>query len=618
MTEDLNRGDLNRGASEDTGAEVAGAEGAMSTDAMSTGAMSTGASFTGTEGGEQLIGQASILVARPEPGQTVQISAEPGQTYVLDFDPSQARALVDGDNLILVFEDGAQIVFEDLVNLVQLENAPGLQYAGQDMIALLQAQGVIPGVLEGFELIEPEPGQIIIIQAGLGQRFIINFDPAAAQVSVEGDNLVMTFANGGQIVIQGLGGLITEPGAPTFSIAGVEIEAATLFSQAIALSTGEAGPEAAATLEVAAGAEPLPSGGVGLDESGPGEPLDLLNAQGVIPPVEMEFGLIDLEPTDLEAPNEPPSADPVLTPADSGTLPPALLSALSGLGGGTSGSVVNQTVTIAGSGQPGSVGYVFFTIDSDTAITITTDGPTIDPQMYLFVNDGSLDAGDFLATDDDDGLPAGLFFNSIINTGDEIGILPAGSYIIAVGDFFLSGDEAISGTNDSSSFGSFTGDVTITIEADSATVTVADGTADIAFFKELTVDGAIGDSDLTDPDLGGANGETALADLVFTLTGDPNYGTLILDPDDGSPATVLNVGDTFTSADTIWWIATESDISGFEVVPDATFTYSVTDADGNVATAPVLITIGGEPTGGETSIAVDEDDLPSGNSDVAT
>ncbi len=97
--------DLNRGVSEDTGAEVEGAEGAsstgeMATGEMATGEMSAGASFTGTEGGEQLIGQASVVVARPEPGQIVQISAEPGQTYVLDFDPSQARALVDGDNLI--------------------------------------------------------------------------------------------------------------------------------------------------------------------------------------------------------------------------------------------------------------------------------------------------------------------------------------------------------------------------------------------------------------------------------------------------------------------------------------------------------------------------------------
>src|SRR3546814_16540865 len=62
--------------------------------------------------------------------------------------------------------------------------------------------------------------------------------------------------------------------------------------------------------------------------------------------------------------------------------------------------------------------------------------------MFLFRNDGSLDAADFLASDDDDGLPAGDFFNSVINTGDEIGVLPAGSYIIAVGDYELSLAEA--------------------------------------------------------------------------------------------------------------------------------------------------------------------------------
>ncbi len=96
--------------------------------------------FTGAEGAEPLIGQASILVGRPAPGESVEISAEPGQTYVLDFDPSQARALVEGDNLILVFEDGSQIVFENLVNLAQLEDGPSIQYADMDIIALLHAQ----------------------------------------------------------------------------------------------------------------------------------------------------------------------------------------------------------------------------------------------------------------------------------------------------------------------------------------------------------------------------------------------------------------------------------------------------------------------------------------------
>ncbi len=270
---------------------------------------------TGAEGAEQLIGQASITIGRPEAGEIVEISAEEGGTYVLDFDPSEARAVVVEDNLILVFEDGGQIVFENLVSLAQVEGGPSLQYAGEDMIALLQAQGILAGVLEGFELLQPDPGQIIEIQAALGLRFIINFDPALAVVTVDGDNLVMTFPNGGQIVIAGLGALADDPNAPTFLIAGAEIPAATLLQTTIALAAGEAGPDATATLETAAGAE----GPVGTGETQYREDLgDIINtliASPVIPPVEGSSRLIDFEVVDPIF-GTPPEADPVTTPVE--------------------------------------------------------------------------------------------------------------------------------------------------------------------------------------------------------------------------------------------------------------------------------------------------------------
>ena len=184
--------DLNRGVSQDAGAEAEGAE---------------GASFTGTEGSEQLLGQASVMVARPDPGQTVEISAEPGQTYVLDFDPSEARALVEGDNLILVFEDGSKIVFENLVDLAQLENGPSIQYAGQDMIAMLQAQGSIPGVLDAFELIAPGdyrwlprsgPQTVVVDGHSLGPGGVMRLEPgehvAAFSEDVPGGMLVLAVA----------------------------------------------------------------------------------------------------------------------------------------------------------------------------------------------------------------------------------------------------------------------------------------------------------------------------------------------------------------------------------------------------------------------------------------
>ncbi len=81
--------------------------------------------FTGGQPPQNLLGQAGNLIDRPGPGETVDISAELGQTQVLNFDPSEASLLVEGDYLILVFEDGSRIVFEHPVELVQLGKGLG-------------------------------------------------------------------------------------------------------------------------------------------------------------------------------------------------------------------------------------------------------------------------------------------------------------------------------------------------------------------------------------------------------------------------------------------------------------------------------------------------------------
>lgn len=354
--------------------------------------------------------------------------------------------------------------------------------------------------------------------------------------------------------------------------------------------------------------------------------VDYLNPKT---PVEAGFETIGIsqnfEQPDEELPpvvDNSPKADDVLTEASrGGSLPGGLSSALAELGvGGVvlgSGNVVTTTVSVAGSNQPGSVGYVYFTIDADTAISITTDGPTIDPNMYLFVNDGSFDVGDQLAYDDDDGASAGSYRNSIINTDDELGaVLPAGSYIIAVGDFYLSPLEAVSGISNSSSIGDRSGDVDIIIEAVSATVTVTDSTgiAGIAFFKELTVDDIIGDSDFNVADFGGSDVETSLESLVFTLNSSPTYGSLILVAESGITSEVF-VGDTFTNADTVWWYVTEAEYAAFEgsAPQSVIFDYSVTDEEGQTGDATVtILTPNSNPVAGESFIAVDEDGLING------
>ena len=76
--------------------------------------------FKGGQTPQNILGQVDNLIDRPGPGETVDISSEPKRIQVLDFDPSEANLLVEGDHLIVVFEDGSRIVFEQPVELVQL------------------------------------------------------------------------------------------------------------------------------------------------------------------------------------------------------------------------------------------------------------------------------------------------------------------------------------------------------------------------------------------------------------------------------------------------------------------------------------------------------------------
>ena len=149
----------------------------------------------------------------------------------------------------------------------------------------------------------------------------------------------------------------------------------------------------------------------------------------------------------------------------------ALATALFTVCGAAQASTVSTVVSIAGSGQPGSVGYLHFLVEQAGTFDIYTDGPTIDPELYLFrdgfdVEYGVISSGDaFIDSDDDSCIPgspafcevAGSFDNSLL----EGIFLSVGSYIIAVGDYELTESEARSGLNDSTEFSALTGDVGI-------------------------------------------------------------------------------------------------------------------------------------------------------------
>jgi len=153
----------------------------------------------------------------------------------------------------------------------------------------------------------PAAGAVEVVPVLPGQRYVVNFDPNAAQIQVAGDDLVLTFANGGQIVFQGIGAIDPALAAPIFEIAGADVPAAVLYQQAVALAGPAAAPEGTPTLETAAGAAGGPAGAQGSGatqyDDDTGQVIPLLNKQGVIPGVEMQFGLITLENlTPLEEP----------------------------------------------------------------------------------------------------------------------------------------------------------------------------------------------------------------------------------------------------------------------------------------------------------------------------
>lgn len=74
-----------------------------------------------------------VAVSRPAAGEQLDIVAEPGQRYIIDFDPTEAQVEIQGNNFVLLFEDGGRVVFQNLVGLAEAGNAPVLRVQGVDI-----------------------------------------------------------------------------------------------------------------------------------------------------------------------------------------------------------------------------------------------------------------------------------------------------------------------------------------------------------------------------------------------------------------------------------------------------------------------------------------------------
>lgn len=110
-------------------------------------------------------------------------------------------------------------------------------------------------------------------------------------------------------------------------------------------------------------------------------------------------------------------------------------------------NTITDTQFITGGGV-GSVGFTTFYQDALGETTIQTLTDNFDAEMFLFYNDGLLDAGDFIDSDDDSGIPSAYSYNGYSWNNSLITMtLAAGSYIVAVSDYNLSLSDAVAGIN---------------------------------------------------------------------------------------------------------------------------------------------------------------------------
>ncbi len=104
---------------------------------------------------------ALVSVHRPEPGETLVVPTEAGLLLVVEFNPANAGFNIEGDDFVLVLDDGAQIVFEGLVSAAQGEDAPTVRIAGINIGAdvLIDQALALAGADEPIETAAGEVGE---------------------------------------------------------------------------------------------------------------------------------------------------------------------------------------------------------------------------------------------------------------------------------------------------------------------------------------------------------------------------------------------------------------------------------------------------------------------------
>lgn len=196
-------------------------------------------------------------------------------------------------------------------SLGQDGDARGLQSAATDSQSTRGGQEApIQFAQASINIGQPPAGEEVVIQAAAGQRYVIDFNPDAARAAVQGNDLVLLFANGGRVVFQDLGDFAGDETAPVFEVAGQPISGGVIYAQTAAQS----GAGGAPSLETAAAPDTVAGTGETRYDDNTGNLIDLLNKQPGIPLTELFFRIPELEPSQVFEEEQPGITPGGLTP----------------------------------------------------------------------------------------------------------------------------------------------------------------------------------------------------------------------------------------------------------------------------------------------------------------
>ena len=92
-----------------------------------------------------------VILAKPAPGVTRQISCEPGARFVIEFATEDSTLSMQGDDLVFSFDDKSEVRLIDYLKTYTMETAPdlllqgGVEIDGKDFGDAIFTDDLMPG-----------------------------------------------------------------------------------------------------------------------------------------------------------------------------------------------------------------------------------------------------------------------------------------------------------------------------------------------------------------------------------------------------------------------------------------------------------------------------------------